>query len=109
MISTQDAREIASEWREKFIDETAFETSWKRYFEMVGDPSEDRLIAWLRQDQMKDAVVHAGIIKPPLLPLRQNFELSECECCKGLRYVRRDLPVGHPEFGKAIPCPGCNR
>lgn len=31
-----------------------------------------------------------------------------CPLCAGLGYLRRDLPVGHPEFGKAIIC-DCRR
>lgn len=31
-----------------------------------------------------------------------------CPLCGGLGYLRRDLPVGHPEFGKAIIC-DCRR
>jgi len=27
-----------------------------------------------------------------------------CPICHGLGYVRRDLPIGHPEFGRAIIC-----
>jgi len=27
-----------------------------------------------------------------------------CQFCGGLGYLRRDLPVGHPEFGKAVIC-----
>ncbi|MGQ9585663.1 MAG: ATP-binding protein [Anaerolineae bacterium] len=27
-----------------------------------------------------------------------------CPICKGLGYVRLDLPVGHPDFGKLFPC-----
>ena len=27
-----------------------------------------------------------------------------CEICGGLGYVRRDLPVGHPDFGKLEIC-----
>jgi len=30
---------------------------------------------------------------------------SECPACDGLGWVRRDVPVGHPDFGKAFPCP----
>jgi DNA replication protein DnaC len=30
-----------------------------------------------------------------------------CATCHGLRLLRRDLPVGHAEFGKLIPCPDC--
>ncbi|NLS78225.1 MAG: ATP-binding protein [Chloroflexi bacterium] len=27
-----------------------------------------------------------------------------CPICGGTGYVRRDVPVGHPDFGRAIPC-----
>lgn len=28
-----------------------------------------------------------------------------CPICKGIGFFRYDVPVGHPDFGKAIPCP----
>jgi DNA replication protein DnaC len=33
----------------------------------------------------------------------------DCPHCGGLGYLRRDLPVGHPEFGKLIICTCRNR
>jgi DNA replication protein DnaC len=27
-----------------------------------------------------------------------------CSICQGLGYVRADVPVGHPDFGKLVPC-----
>ncbi len=27
-----------------------------------------------------------------------------CPICKGLGYLRADVPVGHPDFGKLVPC-----
>jgi hypothetical protein len=36
-------------------------------------------------------------------------EVYLCQACKDMRFVTRDLPVDHPQFGKAIPCPKCNR
>jgi DNA replication protein DnaC len=27
-----------------------------------------------------------------------------CPACKGLGYLRADVPVGHPDFGKLVPC-----
>jgi DNA replication protein DnaC len=27
-----------------------------------------------------------------------------CPICKGLGYVRKDVPVGHPDFGQLVPC-----
>jgi len=29
---------------------------------------------------------------------------SVCPICKGLGYVYLDVPVGHPDFGKVVPC-----
>ena len=29
-----------------------------------------------------------------------------CPICQGAGYLRRDVPLGHPDFGRAIPC-GC--
>ena len=28
----------------------------------------------------------------------------ECPTCRGIGYYVKDVPVGHPDFGKAIPC-----
>ena len=29
---------------------------------------------------------------------------ESCEICKGIGWVKRDVPVGHPEFGRPFPC-----
>lgn len=29
----------------------------------------------------------------------------ECEICGGLGWISADVPVGHPQFGKMLPCP----
>ena len=34
--------------------------------------------------------------------------LPDCETCKGLGYVRLDLPIGHPDQGKLFLC-DCSR
>jgi len=31
-------------------------------------------------------------------------EAPVCPLCRGAGFVRRELPLGHPEFGKAVPC-----
>lgn len=33
-----------------------------------------------------------------------NQILVVCPICNGIGFVRQDLPVGHPDFGKLIPC-----
>ncbi len=30
-----------------------------------------------------------------------------CQTCGGARFIRFPFPVGHPMFGRAIPCPEC--
>jgi DNA replication protein DnaC len=32
-----------------------------------------------------------------------------CSVCGDARYLREDLPVGHPRFGIISPCPACNQ
>jgi DNA replication protein DnaC len=34
----------------------------------------------------------------------ETAEGGVCPTCKGLGYVRADVPVGHPDFGKLLPC-----
>jgi DNA replication protein DnaC len=31
-------------------------------------------------------------------------EGADCPVCRGARFVRRSVPLGHPEFGQAVPC-----
>lgn len=110
MLTIDQARAIAATWRERFADQAGFEQSWARFFDMVGDPTTAKLEQWLAKDQSKDAVKHAGIVRDPLLPQRQHFDIgdeSDCHVCHGKRYVRRDVPISHPDFGGALRCPAC--
>jgi hypothetical protein len=109
VLSTEDARALAAKWREQFQDEASFERSWSRFFDMVGDPTAPRLEAWLAKDLSKDEILHAGIVKEPVLPTRSRYDLGDCVHCGGKFFVRKDVPIGHPDFGKAFPCPDCNR
>lgn len=38
-----------------------------------------------------------------VIPLRR--EIAVCDCCDNMGFVTPNVPVGHPAFGKAIPCP----
>jgi DNA replication protein DnaC len=38
-------------------------------------------------------------------PRREVFCNAGCPECGGIGYVRYDVPVGHPRFGKLSPCP----
>jgi DNA replication protein DnaC len=41
---------------------------------------------------------------PALPPLPPEQGASRCPICGGTGYVMRDVPIGHPDFGKALPC-----
>ena len=109
MISVAEAKSLAAEWRERFQDQAAFEVSWSRYFEMVGDLRPDSLEQWLAKDAAKDAAKHVGIVSEPLLPVRQNLDVNESSCrvCRGKHFVRHDVDIDHTDFGKVFPCPRC--
>ena len=33
------------------------------------------------------------------------FSDERCPVCKGMGVIKHDLPLGHPDFGKLVPCP----
>ena len=44
----------------------------------------------------------------PVVPsLEDPGREAECLTCRDGGWLRRNVPVGDPEFGKAIPCPNC--
>ncbi|MCX7838813.1 MAG: ATP-binding protein [Anaerolineae bacterium] len=38
------------------------------------------------------------------MPNSSNAKSSVCPICRGVGFFRRDVPVDHPDFGRAIPC-----
>jgi DNA replication protein DnaC len=38
------------------------------------------------------------------LPSKADAEENVCPLCNGAGFVRRSVPLGHPDFGKAFPC-----
>lgn len=38
-------------------------------------------------------------------PGEATWEVADRPCCHGGGYVRRDVPVGHPDFGTLVECP----
>jgi DNA replication protein DnaC len=37
-------------------------------------------------------------------PGRPEPDANACPVCHGLGFITRDVPLGHPDFGRAIPC-----
>ena len=49
----------------------------------------------------------ASIAEGQVLPNEPELG-PECAACGDARFVRRELPLGHPDFGRAAPCETCN-
>lgn len=39
----------------------------------------------------------------------QQGKRGNCSKCGGARFIRFPFPLGHPMFGKSVPCPECNQ
>lgn len=110
MLTVDQAQELAGIWRDRFDDPEAFTTSWSRYFDHYKhNRSPESLEAWLKADAEQDEVRAVGITREPLLPTRQDFGelVDDCATCRGKRWVRHDVPIGHVDFGQAFRCPAC--
>src|SRR5262245_45534151 len=46
------------------------------------------------------------MVTPPTSPRRILDGAGDPDCpqCHGLGYLREEVPIGHPNFGKLIPC-----
>jgi hypothetical protein len=122
MLTADQAKAVAAEYRPRFSSEEAFSLSWKRFFEPgvgPGMPSYERLVDWLASDLAKDQAKAAGLIKAPILPVRQDVRDTGCFHCGGVGFTvsraikdaieRGELPIDHADFGKAFACAACNR
>ena len=36
-----------------------------------------------------------------------NVKPNVCQQCNGIQYFRLDVEIGHPSFGRLVPCPSC--
>ena len=42
--------------------------------------------------------------EPEMAPEGREIDTAECPLCGGLGFVRDDVPIDHPNFGKLFPC-----
>jgi hypothetical protein len=109
VLTTDEARAIANEWRSKFSDPENYRRSIERYSEIVKvNQTAEGLTMWLATDLQRDQVGAALDPQEPVIPTLSRFDLNGCYHCYGRGYVRFDLPITHPEFGKAKLCPACH-
>jgi DNA replication protein DnaC len=53
---------------------------------------------------MKGTAADISKVNMPTSSSTNDQPDSECPLCGGLGYVARDLPTGHPDFGRLFPC-----
>jgi hypothetical protein len=65
---------------------------------------------WLERDLQRDQELAAiaSDTAERAVPRPSLFVLGQCYHCAGRGHVRLDVDPGHPEFGKAKPCPACS-
>lgn len=112
MLTSTQAQQIVERWKDKFPSAEAVMTSYDRYEARIPAPnrSPDSFERWLSEDADQQHVRAAVMSKldPSAGPSQAlPVMLDDCAVCHGKRMVRRDLPIGHPEFGKALRCPAC--
>lgn len=55
-------------------------------------------------EQLGDVLRRLGIFEVTPTEPEEREDGEACPICAGAGFVRRDVPVGHPDFGKAFPC-----
>src|SRR5581483_2184709 len=58
--------------------------------------SKDDTATWYVVEERPDG--DADAIEP------EAPDVPACPVCRGIGFVRRRVPIGHPDFGKATPC-----
>ncbi|MEX1254904.1 MAG: ATP-binding protein [Dehalococcoidia bacterium] len=48
--------------------------------------------------------LRASSVQPPSAPPPPTIDDGSCPLCHGARFVQRDVPLGHPDFGRAVAC-----
>ena len=68
--------------------------------------------ATIAQVAAKQQQINRQNIPTPTAPQPSAFANAKpsaaCPKCNGQRYLRYDVPLGHPAFGRLVPCPICN-
>jgi DNA replication protein DnaC len=64
----------------------------------------NHISAYLKQIEMGGKTRYVAASAPPSM----NYCKPDCPICHGSIWVRQDVPVGHPDFGKLKPCPNAD-
>jgi DNA replication protein DnaC len=67
-------------------------------------PKIDQTLLKLAENTSKESTPSSSSIEPAILPLHDLPGDPDCPLCHGVGYLRLDVPVGHPEFGKLRVC-----
>jgi hypothetical protein len=108
VLTPAQMRQVTLQWQPQFHAPENFEKSVARFLELVGDPSAEKLHNWLAKDQAKDELLHTAVPREPLVPSPSTYQPNDCPHCAGNTFIRVEVPITDPRFGKALPCPACS-
>lgn len=57
---------------------------------------------------MKEIAGKMRVVAGPAPVPQKTYCKPDCPICHGALWVRQDLPVDHPDFGKLVPCPNAD-
>ena len=103
--SVKDA--LLAEFSPRFNNPILCEQSLNKYIRTAQALDDDRARQWLERDLARDKEL-AAIADPDDVAVGPSrYELNGCYHCYGRGFVRKDVDIHDPAFGRAYPCPVC--
>ena len=56
-------------------------------------------------DTLSRMRIREALAQIPVEPAAEEAPAPACARCRDAGFLRRDVPLGHPDFGKLVPCP----
>lgn len=95
-------------WLPRFNDTDLARREADKYVSGSYAPDDTRGDAWMQRALVRDQDLAAMAADPENYAIGPSrFDVSDCSHCGGNRYVRVEVPVSDPRFGKALACPDC--
>jgi hypothetical protein len=100
---------LLAEFQPRFHDQRLLAESLAEYVKSSRVLDDQRARQWLQQDLVRDVELAAieQSAQVDALPRPSLYALGGCFHCYGRGVVRKPAEAGHPDFGKAFPCPAC--
>ena len=99
---------LIADFLPRFHDRQVLLDSLAEYIRSARVLDDQRARHWLEQDVLRDQELHAIEDPDHLGPTPSRYAPNGCYHCYGHGFVRHDVEIDHPDFGKALPCPACH-